>query len=97
MIEGTSFLVLLGIAMPLKYRFKIPEAEAIVFWVGLVHGVLFITYAFVAFRANSLGHLPRRLLGMAALASVLPCGPFIIDRKLKAAEKAEPDTTRVGG
>jgi integral membrane protein len=92
MIEGVSFLVLLLVAMPLKYRFKLPEGEAIVFWVGLVHGVLFVTYALVAFRANHTGHLPKKLLGYAAVASVVPFGPFVIDRKLKqAAASGDPD------
>ncbi|HZP15686.1 MAG TPA: DUF3817 domain-containing protein, partial [Nocardioides sp.] len=45
MIEGTSFLVLLFIAMPLKYFAGMPE---VVFWVGLVHGILFLSYAAVA-------------------------------------------------
>src|SRR5262245_46740077 len=76
LVEGVSFLVLLFGAMPLKYVFKLPEGEAIVFWVGLVHGLLFISYATVAFRANYTGHLSKRLLGLAAIASVLPFGPF---------------------
>ena len=90
MIEGVSYLLLLGVAMPLKYRLKIPEAEAIVFWVGLGHGVLFLAYAFVAFHANSKGHLSRKLLGFTALASILPFGPFVIDRTLK--EVRDPTT-----
>ncbi len=86
MIEGVSYLVLLLIAMPLKYIFKVPAGEAIVFWVGAVHGGLFVAYAFVAFRAYFTGHLSSKLLGMAALASLLPFGPFVIDHKLKAAQ-----------
>ena len=86
MIEGVSFLVLLLIAMPLKHHFKLPEGEAIVFWVGLAHGILFVSYAIVAFRANYTGHLTKRLLCLAAVASVVPFGPFMIDRKLKEAE-----------
>jgi integral membrane protein len=91
MIEGVSFLVLLGIAMPLKYIFKLPEGQAIVFWVGLVHGLLFITYATVAFRAYSKGHLSSKLLRLTALASVLPFGPFVLDGKLKTVEQTTPD------
>ena len=40
-LEGISFLVLLGIAMPLKYAWGMPAA---VFWIGLVHGLLFILF-----------------------------------------------------
>jgi integral membrane protein len=94
MIEGVSYLVLLGIAMPLKYIFKIPEGEAVVFWVGLGHGVLFTAYAFVAFRANAKGQLSQKLLGYAALASVLPFGPFVLDRKLKVVEDSQGSTAK---
>ena len=40
-LEGTSFLLLLGIAMPLKYMMDIPEG---VKYIGMAHGMLFITY-----------------------------------------------------
>ena len=40
-IEGISFLVLLGIAMPLKYLADMPRAVSVV---GMAHGVLFILY-----------------------------------------------------
>ena len=40
-LEGMSFLLLLGIAMPLKYMMDIPEG---VKYIGMAHGMLFITY-----------------------------------------------------
>jgi integral membrane protein len=94
MIEGVSFLVLLLVAMPLKYIVKHPSGPDAVFWVGAVHGALFIAYAAVAFRAWGKGHLSDRLLGYAALASVLPFGPFVIDKKLKAAETQDTTATQ---
>ena len=39
MLEGVSFLVLLGVAMPLKYLAGMPAAVKIVGW---VHGILFV-------------------------------------------------------
>jgi integral membrane protein len=96
MIEGVSFLVLLFVAMPLKYAPPPESATAalgkqVVFWVGLVHGLLFIAYATVTFVAWGKGALTARLVGLAAVASVLPFGPFVIDRRLKAVEeKPEP-------
>lgn len=83
MIEGVSFLVLLFVAMPLKYFAGMPHA---VLYVGWIHGVLFMAYAAVAFTAWGNGHLPTKLLGLAALASVLPFGPFVIDHRLKSVE-----------
>lgn len=40
-LEGISFLLLLFIAMPLKYLFEMPE---MVKQVGMAHGILFIAY-----------------------------------------------------
>lgn len=39
--EGLSYLILLGIAMPLKYWAGIPDA---VRYTGWAHGVLFVVY-----------------------------------------------------
>ena len=43
--EGISFLVLLLIAMPLKYLANIPQP---VTYVGWAHGVLFVAFLFLA-------------------------------------------------
>ena len=40
-IEGVSYLLLLGIAMPMKYLLDMPMAVKIV---GMAHGVLFLAY-----------------------------------------------------
>jgi integral membrane protein len=40
-IEGVSYLLLLFIAMPMKYYFGMPMAVKIV---GMAHGVLFVAY-----------------------------------------------------
>ena len=88
--EAVSFLLLLFVAMPLKYLSGMPEiGKPAVFWVGLVHGLLFLTYASATFRAWWLGHMTAKLVGLAAIASIVPFGPFVIDRKLKAHEDAE--------
>ena len=53
MLEGVSYLVLLCGAMPIKYLSPYPElGKDVVFWVGLGHGILFISYAMVAFIAG---------------------------------------------
>ena len=84
-IEGVSALILFFIAMPLKYLSGIPETgKSVVFWVGLIHGILFISYAAVTFIAWGKGHLTGKLVGLAAIASIVPFGPFVIDRRLKA-------------
>lgn len=86
LIEGTSFLILLFIAMPLKYMVDMPEA---VTYVGGAHGALFILYIYLVFpTARSLKWGFSRTL-FAIMASVLPFGPFIFDRNLKKSQHVE--------
>ena len=93
MFEGTSLLLLMFVAMPLKYLSGVPDlGKEVVFWVGLIHGILFIGYATVTFVAWGQGAMRAKLVGLAALASLLPFGPFVLDRKLKALENRQPDT-----
>jgi integral membrane protein len=97
MVEAVSFILLVFIAVPMKRVFHMPEGEAAVLWIGSIHGALFLAYAAVAFWAWKKGHLSVKLFWTAALASVLPFGPFVIDRRLKAVEKPQPDTAEVRG
>ena len=97
-IEGVSALLLFFVAMPLKYVGALqdlsgqPELGILaVRWVGSIHGGLFVLYAAVTFLACGQGKLTAKLVGLAAVASIVPFGPFVIDRKLKAFEAA-PDT-----
>lgn len=77
--EGLSFLVLLGIAMPLKYIAGQPEAVRIV---GSIHGGLFLLYVIAVFRAALYCKWPIRSIAEALVASLLPFGPFVFDRKV---------------
>ncbi|MHA6484262.1 DUF3817 domain-containing protein [Paenibacillus sp. strain BS8-2] len=78
-LEGTSFLLLLLIAMPLKYWADIPEAVAVT---GALHGGLFVLYILAAIWATIQYRWSILKLAAACIASVLPFGPFIMDRKL---------------
>nr|WP_272487605.1 DUF3817 domain-containing protein [Psychrobacter okhotskensis] len=79
-LEGTSFLLLLGIAMPLKYMMDMPE---MVSYVGPVHGVLFIAYIVVLFITAHKIKMPLWALPAGVLGSFLPFGPFVFDHVLK--------------
>ncbi len=79
-LEGSSFLLLLCIAMPLKYMLDIPQA---VTYVGMAHGVLFIAYILVLMTAATKIKMPRWALPAGVLGSFLPFGPFIFDHLLK--------------
>lgn len=77
--EGVSFIVLLLIAMPLKYFAGWPDAVRVV---GMAHGILFLLYVLAAiFAALEYDWTWRRTLLVLA-ASVLPAGPFVLDAKL---------------
>ncbi|GGZ31383.1 membrane protein [Echinicola pacifica] len=83
--EGISFLLLLFVAMPMKYTMDMPLA---VTYTGWVHGALFVLYMYMVFPTRrALGWTVRRTL-FAMVASVLPFGPFLFDRKLKEQERA---------
>lgn len=76
-VEAASFLVLLFVAMPLKYLAGLPLAVSIA---GAAHGWIFVAYlVFVAFAARKFSWRPLVILG-AVVASILPLGPFVFDR-----------------
>jgi integral membrane protein len=77
--EGISFLVLLGIAMPLKYFADWPLAVRVV---GLAHGVLFVLYLVAAMQAAREHKWGWQRVGLVFAASVLPAGPFIVEAKI---------------
>lgn len=77
-LEALSFLVLLGIAMPLKYIWDMPE---MVQMVGMAHGVLFVLYVFGAIYMYNKLNWTVRILLIVILCSVLPFGPFYAERK----------------
>ena len=79
-LEGTSFLLLLGVAMPLKYMLGIPEA---VKYIGMAHGALFIAYILMLLVATSKIKMPLWAMPTGVLGSFLPFGPFIFDHLLK--------------
>lgn len=80
LLEGTSFLALLFIAMPLKYLAGLPLAVRIV---GSVHGVLFLMFMAVLYRAGSARGWPRRRWLIAFVSSVVLFGTFMFDRSLR--------------
>lgn len=77
--EGISFLLLLGVAMPLKYWLGIPEA---VKYTGWAHGVLFIAYLVFAYLMYDQHNWKLSKLALAILAALFPFGPFLLEKKL---------------
>lgn len=88
LLEGMSFLILLGIAMPLKYMAGQPQAVRVV---GMVHGLLFILYVFYVIRVQADMKWSPKQTALALIASVVPFGTFYADTKLfRLAEVDEP-------
>ena len=81
--EGISFLLLLGIAMPLKYLLKQPMAVTIVGW---AHGILFVAFLFLAWEVKTDRNKSWKWFALAFLAAILPTGTFFFDKKLKEEE-----------
>ena len=82
--EGISFLVLLFIAMPLKYYFDLPIAVKVVGW---AHGVLFIAYVVIVLLSIRLMKWNLIGLGVALAASLIPLGTFFLDKGWKKREQ----------
>lgn len=79
-LEGISFLVLLAVAMPLKYMYGMPMAVKIM---GMAHGIFFLAYVgMVAWLASEHSWPMRKSLwGLAA--GVLPFGSFVFEGGLR--------------
>lgn len=77
-LEAISFLVLLLIAMPLKYAFNMPEYVRIV---GSFHGLLFVLYVLGALWMYKRLNWNIKMLIIAVLCSVIPFGPFYVEKK----------------
>jgi integral membrane protein len=74
--EGVSFLVLLLIAMPLKYAAGIPIAVTIV---GGLHGLLFVAFLVMAWEVKSEYKRDWGWLFKSFIASIVPFGTFWMD------------------
>ncbi len=83
--EGVSFLVLLFIAMPLKYMADWPKGVTIV---GGLHGLLFIAFIVMAWEVKKEYKKDWTWLIKSFIASILPFGTFVMDHKQWKKEEA---------
>lgn len=81
--EGISYVVLLFIAMPLKYMADMPE---IVKYTGWVHGLLFMLYLLALIAVKSDRKWPMSKTIIAFIISILPFGAFFFDKSLRKEE-----------
>ena len=80
-LEGISFLLLLGFAMPMKY---IWHQEIYVRYCGLTHGILFILYCLCLLHAKRAHGWKLKFSLVLFLAAFVPFGTFVADRKLRS-------------
>jgi integral membrane protein len=85
-IEGISFLLLLGVAMPLKYFAGLPAAVKTAGW---IHGLLFMLYLFAVAEVTIRRRISLALAFGAVAASLIPFGTFALDARLRREERAE--------
>ncbi len=78
LLEGLSYLILLFVGVPMKHLYGQPE---IVKAVGMPHGLLFIAYLVLAYNMTIEHDWPKKRLAHAFLASILPFGTFLFDKK----------------
>lgn len=78
MVEGVSYLVLL-VCSVIKRVAEMPLGVQIF---GPIHGALFLLLIVVIFQAWGNKALSFKLSALAFVASLLPFGPFILDRHL---------------
>ncbi len=81
--EGVSFLLLLFVAMPLKYLAGLPMAVSIA---GALHGLLFIGFLIMIWEVKNEYKKDWGWVAKAFIASILPFGTFVMDKEWKKEE-----------
>jgi len=79
LLEGLSLLLLLFVAMPLKYIWHWPEG---VQYIGAAHGGLFIFYCIWLLVATLEVKWGLKVAALVFIAAFLPFGTLVADRKI---------------
>lgn len=77
--EGYSYLVLLFIAMPLKYIFHLPIFVRIV---GSIHGFLFVAFVLIILYLLIKKQINFKNAIIAFLLSLIPFGTFYLEKTI---------------
>ena len=77
-LEGVSYLLLLFVAVPIKY---FQGDVSYVKMLGMPHGILFMSYIVLAVMLQKTMKWSLKSLGIIVLASVIPFGTFYVDKK----------------
>ena len=82
-VEGYSFIILLFIAMPLKYNFGSPIATKIA---GMIHGMLFMAFVYQLLEAMKDVPFNKKEAFYYFILSLVPFGSFYTDKLCKIKE-----------
>ena len=77
-LEGSSYILLLFIAVPIKYFLY---NDYYVKMLGMPHGILFVIYIILTFINKSVFKWNSKQFRITLLASIVPFGTFYVDRK----------------
>ena len=77
-LEGVSYLLLLFVAVPIKY---FQGNEEYVKLLGMPHGILFMLYLVFAVVLQTSEKWKTKDFAIILLASILPFGTFYVDKK----------------
>lgn len=80
LMEGISYILLIGIGMPLKYGLGIPSVNM---GLGAAHGVLTIVFCLILALAWAKKTLTSKWCVAVFILSIIPFGAFIAEKKLK--------------
>ena len=78
-IEGISYILLLFVAMPLKYSFGYPIATKIM---GSIHGVLVFAFIYQIIEAKKEAGFTLKETAIYSILSLIPFGSFYTDKLL---------------
>ena len=78
LLEGVSYILLLFIAVPIKY---LSGDQYYVQLLGMPHGLLFVLYVIISFKIRKSMGWDSFSLIIVLISSVIPFGTFYIERK----------------
>ncbi|MFV8326994.1 DUF3817 domain-containing protein [Flavobacterium sp. ZS1P14] len=79
-LEGVSYLVLFSNMLIVKPT-NLVLYKALLFPIGMAHGLLFVTYIIVAILLKFRENWDFKKIGIISLASIIPFGTFYMEKK----------------
>ena len=93
LVEATTLLVLVGVAVPLKHLGDWPLGVRLL---GPIHGLVFVAYLWLVIQSRGAGLLSRGESVRLAAAAFVPVAGFVTARSvtLRVAERLDPGARR---